>query len=261
MSKELIIKDFKSKLKDAREFCPGMSDEIYEICNYMSNIANDTVKPETIALLIVCILDDISKKKSGFPKATLPDYLIVHGNQCIAQMQYFPQVIDEIANEEFAESFREICEDKLKMYCPKRIRVSQENNYPENIEVAVNWWANAIQSPKMDNGTDIFAIFSVMLANKEYTQEEISEFKEILANNIEKEMKKNRRCTLDVDYGPCELLQEAGNKIGISDFGYPIKTHMLITDDQVIVSEGYKAPNKTIWSKERIEYKIKTKEK
>lgn len=261
MDKKLIIEGFKEKLKNARELCPGMTDEIYEISDYMSSIANDTVKPEAIALLIVCILDDISKKKSGFPNAVLPEYLITHSNQCIAQMQYFPQVIDEIANEEFAESFREICEDKLKMYCPKRVKVNQEHKHPENIETAINWWANAIQSPKMDNGTDIFAIFSVMLSNKEYTKNEIDVFKDSLANGIKKEISKNGRCTLDVDYGPCELLQEAGDKIGISSFGYPVKTHMLITEDTVIVSEGYNAPNKIIWSKIEIEAKPKIKEK
>lgn len=259
MSNKLVINDFKNKLRNIRELCPGMTDEIYEISDYMSTIAKDTVKPEGVALLIVCILDDITKKKSGFPNAKLPDYLITHGNQCIAQMQYFPQVIDEIADDEFSESFREICEDKLKIYCPRRIKLENNKKYPQNVEVAVNWWASAIQSPKMDNGTDILAIFSVMLSktNKEYSEEEINTFKDTLATKVIEELDQKRSCKLSVDYDPCKSLQEAGNKVGIKSFGFPIKTNMIITEDNVIVSEGYMAPCKTIWSKEKIKQKEK----
>lgn len=75
---------------------------------------------------------------------------------------YVPQVIDAIANEDFANEFRKICKELLNFDPPKRERKYDQNadidgDYPEYVKVAVNWWANAIANPKFDNGDDSHA--------------------------------------------------------------------------------------------------------
>lgn len=56
-------------------------------------------------------------------------------------------------------------------------------------------------------------------------------------------------CTLYVDYFPCRVLEEAGNKVGISSMtGWPLNTMMTISKNLVEVSAGDKAPDETLWT-------------
>ena len=85
-------------------------------------------------------------------------------------------------------------------------------------------------------------------AAKEYTPAEIKTFKEALANGIQDEMSEYGRCNLSVDYHPCRVLANAGNLIGVNDMtGYPCKTDMYISEEEVSVRAGYGAPREVIW--------------
>ena len=251
---DLLLIDVKQKLATVRRTCPGMSDELYLLTDYMSLVANDELTPSGVGLLMILVRDDIEKGRNGFrPNEPLPEIIQKNRRQILTQFQFIPQVIDVIANEEFANEFRKECKEILNIDPPRRVNASEELDVPENIKVAVEWWANAIQSPKLDNG-DMNPLLLMMASSmqKSYTEEEIALFKQVLADEISHEIERRGGCILDVDYHPCMELANAGDKIGVDRMGgYPWKTTMWVYQDRVSVSDGYGSPQKVLWEKEK----------
>lgn len=257
MEEKNILNGVKQKFAEAREKCPGMSDDVYALTDYISSVANDSLVPSGLSMCLALIMDDLQKGRNGFRQnEPLPKYLNNRREQIITQMVYIPQVVDAIADEKFAEEFRKICNDAFGFNPPKRVNASTDSQYPEYVRAAVDWWGNAVQSPKFDNGGDMNPFLMMMLSGNRsgHSEEEMKIFKDSLAKDILVELQKYGRCSLSVDYHPCEILSRAGEKIGLDDMtSFPWKTWMNISDEIVEVSEGYGAPRKTIWSSEKRE--------
>lgn len=265
---ERTMSNVREKLSKSREMCPGLSEEVYALTDYMAKVAtNDRlVPPDDMVMLLALSMEDIKRGENGFAVAEskeIPEYLIEHKTQVLAQAVYVPQVIDAIADEDFANEFREICKEVLNFDPPKRDEKYDQNadiegDYPEYVKVAVNWWANAIANPKFDNGDDSIAggmaLLLTMMVNSKSSigKEQIGIFKKELAEIIVAQMKSswNGECCLGVDYHPDMLLYNAAQKAGINDdMGFPWKTNMCISKDKVSVSAGYAAPWETLWEK------------
>lgn len=164
----MIMKNVRQKLADA---CKNveMSRELNEFTSYMATVVNDELNPEGMLLMYACVVDDIRNGKSGFAtdyNGKLPQYLIDKKSQVLAQAVYFPQVIDEIAEPEFAERFREGCKGAFNIDPPKKINPKIEGEYPEYVTIAVEWWTKAIASPKHDNGEDLGATLAILTATQ-----------------------------------------------------------------------------------------------
>ena len=248
--------NLKEKLKNVRTTCPGLSEDLYIITDYMSKVINTPTTVNGLAITLVGIMDDINNGKCGFSKKVIiPKEFILRKNQVLAQLPNVIQVIDEICEEQFANNFRSICRDVLGFNPPKRTNATLEEIYPDYVEAAVNWWANAIQTTNFDMGEEVpMAIFNLLNSNKkEKTAEEIKIFKERLAKNINNQIKQLGYCTLNVDYAPDQILNDAGSLIGLEMFDYPIKTHMNINKEKVEVSSGYGAPYQTIWESKNLQ--------
>lgn len=260
------MNNVKEKLSKSREMCPGLSEEVYALADYMSKSANDELIPVGMAMCLVLCIDDIKKGRNGFAFAEsneLPEYLIKHKTQVLAQAVYIPQIIDAIADEDFANEFRKICKEQLHFDPPRRDEKYNQNadiegDYPEYVKVAVNWWANAIVNPKFDNGDDsmtggISLMMAMMVSSKNsITAEQIGTFKKELANTIVEQIESSYygECRLSVDYHPDMLLYSAAQKAGINDdMGFPWKTNMSISKEKVSVSAGYAAPWEELWTK------------
>lgn len=251
---EIIMSNVREKLSKARENCVGMSEEVYAVTDYMSTVANDSLYPEGLAICLVLVMDDVQRGRCGFassPDKELPVYLREHKNQVLSQIPCVLQVIDEIAEPEFAEAVRVICKQVMNWEPPKRAKAELDDSYPVYVKAAVDWWANAVASPKLDNGDDMPYMLMQMFSGtgKSYSDEEMKLFKTTLADGIMSEMQRYGNCTLLVDYHPCYVLAKAGNKIGISSMtGWPWKTSMSVTKHAVRVSAGHGAPYETLWT-------------
>ena len=96
----------------------------------------------------------------------------------------------------------------------------------------------------------VLAVLTSMRKNKINSVESVKNFKKVLADGIEKQIKLYGYCYLDVYYHACQLLMDAGKEMKLdSMLNFPWKTYMRITPDQVEVSCGYGAPFETIWKK------------
>lgn len=250
---EMLMTDVCKKFASARELCPGMSEEIYALTDYMAAIANDQLVPGGILMMLVCVMDDLEKKRCGFAhKVEFPEYLASHNMQARAQLPYILQVVDAIAEPDFADEVRAECKEALHWNIPKRVDVSSEVSEHGYINAAVNWWAEAIQHPKMDNGDDGLATLMMMFggctSSRQLTEADLTTFRETLTAGITALMDRMGRATLSVDYGPDRTLGEAGGAIGLGQFDFPCKTTMWITENEVSVRAGYGAPEQVIWS-------------
>ncbi|MBO6232953.1 MAG: hypothetical protein J6I85_07070 [Clostridia bacterium] len=261
---EVIMSNTREKLSKARKMCPGLGFELYSLTHYMSQMVNDEITPAGLAMTLVLCLDDIQRERCGFASAKskeLDSYLIKNKAQILAQAVYVPQVVDAIADEEFAIEFREICKEMLQFDPPKRIenynlKADIEGDYPENIKIASNWWAHVLMNPIFKNGDDIadMAGLLVMIVNSKsaITQEQITTFKVALADEITNALKSSRNGEIyvSVDYHPDIVLATAAEKAGIDDdMGFPWKTTMKISNESIAVSVGYAAPWKVLWEK------------
>lgn len=126
----------------------------------------------------------------------------------------------------------------------------------QSVEVAVEWWANKIQTPTVyDNGdtsktgamTSLLASMLASNARNGLNSEQIQKFKEILSNLIYQEIENYGFSTLTVDYQPQGILGEAAMVSQIDESLFPWKTNMSIYTEQVVVSEGYRKEYETIY--------------
>ena len=116
----------------------------------------------------------------------------------------------------------------------------------EQIEKAVNWWADIVQKPKFDNGdkssagATCFILATLSRAKCEPTADQIIEFKKNLKTMLEN-AETLPYMGLFCDYQPESPLSEAAEKSGISKLNFPWKTSMWFRDGKVTVSYGYAA--------------------
>lgn len=259
---ERTMSNVKKKLSKSREMCPGLGEEVYALTDYMAKVANDRLVPQGMVMLLALCMEDIRRGENGFAGAEskkIPEYLTNHKTQVLAQAVYVPQIIDAIADEEFANEFRSICKDVLHFDPPRREEkydqyADIDGDYPEYVKIAVNWWANAIVNPKFDNGDDstgIAVLLRMMVNTKNsISKEQIAIFKKELADLIVEQLNSTSygECRLGVDYQPDTLLSTAAQKAGIAnDIGFPWKTDMVISKEKVSVSAGYAASWEDLW--------------
>ncbi len=248
------MNEMKKRFSEARVKCHGMPEEVYQLADYLAKHINEEVVPTGITIALICTMDDINKGRCGFGggNCSFPDFFVEHKSQVLAQACYILQIVDEITDAEFADAVRTECKDAFHWNVPKRVSVSDDNEYPAYVKAAIDWWAEAIQHPKMDNGDNSLGNLMAMLGGsslaKNFSEDEMRAFRSTLATGIISDIEKFGCAQLNVDYGPDRILHEAGEAAGItSGFAFPCKTYMRVSKDKVTVSAGHAAPNETIW--------------
>ena len=205
-----------SELLRSREICPNLPEAIHKIAGRIATKATgeNSISPQELALLFSAVLQE----------------------ELLPHFELFPQLVDKMVQkymngDDYSTIFRKICQDVIGINTPFIIEVKE---YPENINVAVEWWTKAIlfRTDVTDMPIDFQKLF-----RRQYTPAEIALFKSTLANEIQKsfaiekeELWLNSEWTADV------ILKRAGNKIGINPLlGYP-NAAMAIYSNEVKVS-------------------------
>lgn len=127
----------------------------------------------------------------------------------------------------------------------------------KSAEVAANWWANAIdgkakQDAKLDNPMAEMLMILSSIKNA-VPKVKRDEFQMKLEQRLVEELEKTKYVNLNVDYGAEGILYQVATECGINcglGSAFPVKTSMEITQDSVKVSNGYGAPEKTIYKEE-----------
>ena len=223
---EKVMNNVREKLSQSRKMCEGMSERAYLLADYMSEIAaSDTITPFGLVACLSRAIEDTYQERwrEGTKKQELCLSLLEDAKRIRNQAVNIPQIIDVIADEDFAEEFRAICKEKFDFNPPKYGTPKQLEEYPEYVKVAVNWWANAIFFPKLDTPGAAVPTFLVQIIEEEVGVK---------------------------SYYPCDALEVAGKKIDVHQaFGYPLRTSMSIWKDEVEVKVGDGGKFKTLWTK------------
>lgn len=120
----------------------------------------------------------------------------------------------------------------------------------KEVEVATNWWVEALKDPQMDNG-DIMQSYMMQKLTNLMTplgEEPLNKFKEILSAAIKDKLSKGQSLSLGVDYQPEMPLDLYAESAGIPDQYFPVKTQMWIQPGCVSVSCGWGQPNEILYS-------------
>lgn len=139
--REATMNNIREKLANARELCPGMSKDFYLLTDYMSENTNDELVPMGIVMLSVCVRDDLEKGRNGFGRS-FPEELANRRGFVKDEIQWIPQLIDAIAEEEFAAEVRQVWKEIFGSVPPKRVdttAVDTDTTYPEYVKAAIDW--------------------------------------------------------------------------------------------------------------------------
>ncbi len=113
----------------------------------------------------------------------------------------------------------------------------------EQIDKAVNWWAEQIEQPTFDAGADspemeLAEIMASMLTKP--MAEDCSEKFKIELRSALKDKEYNPLQGLHTDYHPNLILFEAAKSAGVNENNFPWKTNMWFKDNgSVQVRSGY----------------------
>lgn len=248
----VFLTNVKEMFAKAREILPGMSKDFYLLTDYMANNTNDRLVPFGIIMHTINVLDDLEKCRNGYG-LDFPKELADRRNFVRLQINLIPQLIDEVADKEFADEVRKLWNDVFDEVPPRRVDVTAvdtDTEYPEYVKIAADWWADAIVSSRVSGDADLpFILYALKAGStKEYSPEQIKLFKDAVAKGIMAELSINDQCILKVEYQPCTILSEAGKLIDLSELNFPWKTNMVISRDEVYVIEGY-SPKKVLWER------------
>lgn len=251
-----VLNNVKEKLSKSRELCEGMSERAYLFADYMSEISPNTITPPELAECLQTAVTDIRQEERWrkiAKKGELRWQLSFIAKKIANQAINFPQIIDVIANEDFAQEFRAICKENFNINPPKYAS-TEFIDYPESVKVAVIWWTNVISLLKTtsccSSVSNFLSEISIEQVNsKSYSNEDLHIFQATLASEILEDITAWKTCILSVEYTPCNALETAGNKIGVSNlWGYPFKTSMTISKSKVRIKVGDSMEFKTLWT-------------
>ena len=95
-----ILNGIKHKLSEARTLCPGMSPDMYILTDYMALHSNDQLFPSGLLITMLKAQNDIAFSKF------LSGSIAARRKSIDKQFENFPLVVDAIADETFANAFR-----------------------------------------------------------------------------------------------------------------------------------------------------------
>lgn len=108
---KISLTDAPQKLRSAKDVAKNVPPELHNLCNYMADIIEadniTKVTPDKLVWVLSQSLADLSKECCCHTKTVeLPDILKFQRTAIAFYISYFPLIIDKIADETFANTFR-----------------------------------------------------------------------------------------------------------------------------------------------------------
>ena len=131
----------------------------------------------------------------------------------------------------------------------------------EQIEAAADFWLGTLDRARAgrDNGDAdtnfVIAAFNANPSHLPLSNAQRAKYREAFAYRLSAyaslfsaQGRYDYSIFLNCDYGPCELLTQCATDAAISTDWYPWKTRMHLEPGYISVSEGYAAPDRTLWA-------------
>lgn len=235
----------KEGLNKARELCPGMSEVDYLFAERIASSIQDEIVPEGFSIIVAETLYDLkNQSKQEDDKVPAEEYL--------NNAQFILQILDAVADKNFTEEVRKLCREAYRWKTPHMTIIKDEEEFPENVKAAIDWWSARIQR---QGGTVAAGPFRLPAIVHEFTENEMRTFRSTLAHGIMDGLDKFGSVNLVVDYKPCSAeLISAARAAGFEDsaiFFFPSKTKMNVRKNCVEVCSGYSGKFVVLWKKSR----------
>ena len=242
--------NMKKKLGNARVLCPGMSDYMYMLTDYIAKNTLGKRTPSEAAMRCQYIRRDLVYGRNSFG-GKFPKRIRRNRQALLDEFRQIPAVIDAVADADFASQFH-IEWEKCRLDVVPLKKIDPGDELPAYIKVAVDWWENAItMAPELNVTMGSSAPLATGFAERRLSTNGMAPFRKALADMIERGLERTGVYCLDVDRrGPCLDLEVAGESIGIfgtSKFPWKWGTHMEISEKCVTVCIGHRAPCETLW--------------
>lgn len=118
---ERLISNLREKLSKSREMCPGLSEEVYALADYMAMLTDTdptaVSEPRDTAFILFMCLGNIMSGYSGSVVPDIdefPEYFITHKEQVLKQAVNILYVFEAITDEDFASELCEICKNMFE---------------------------------------------------------------------------------------------------------------------------------------------------
>ena len=168
-----------------------------------------------------------------------------HRAETMYQYFYVPQVVDAIADAEFATEFRKFYLEYIRVAPPVRAGVSGVSVCPPYVQVAVDWWVKAIQDP-YKIGKYISPDFEKVMSHL-YSKKQLERFRLALASIILKQIDITGRCDISFTH-----ISKACRDAGMMDPIYYSGISMVVTPSMVEVKDAYTGEGRILWSEDSI---------
>ena len=123
MVENSLLNDVNRKLAKSRSYCIDLPDEIYLLADYMSKVVeNSSLTVLGMMNSLVQALNYIKFCKCGFEERYLeiPKELVDNKDNIFEKIGVFTHLVDSIADEEYAKSFRNIFAKHIGEPVPKK---------------------------------------------------------------------------------------------------------------------------------------------
>ena len=213
----------REKLSHSRNLCFNLSERLYLLADYMAEVVMDSVTSDSLATSLETVSRDLYNYNwQGKTKnRKLQEHLLFDVKRIRNQIPNFPTMIDALADKSFAQEFRAICKKRYG-FNPPPYGTKQE--YPQYVEVAVEWWLNTFSS------------------SKSYSKKELQLFRTTIAREIMEDIMAWDLCSLSIGYLPCEAIELAMQTLGISQI---CPTTMIIRSELIEIKVNGKT--ETLW--------------
>ena len=178
MSAEAL--DLREGLKNARILCPGLSEIDYQVADTLSKTINSKLVPMGLVWSLALLFEGIEPEPENEHSEDRPSE---------ENAMFFTQIIDTIANEEFANEFRDLCKKVFDWDTAQRINVAPGEYFKNEPHVifATIWWMGVIQRQ--------LTTFTLLDGSKvpkhnfvQFTPEMLKQFCNLLAGEISNEI-------------------------------------------------------------------------
>lgn len=246
----------KEKLAHARDLCPGMDETDYQFAEYLAANLDEKSTPSGVVTTISLLMMDLARYRLDHSAVIIskgfPEYFRKNYSTAIGHAHLILQIIDIVADKDFAEDLRNKCFQTFRWTTARRVVVANRGDYPAYIEAAISWWAGAIQR----QGRFLGDFVKLNVITKEFSEKELRIFSNTLAECILHEMRRHKGeiATLSIDDYPDQILCAAIKTIGISPacamWMLPERTSMTVRPNSVTVFRN--GSMKTIWNQESV---------
>lgn len=239
----------KEKLNQARILVPGMKEVDYQFAECIASLIGDEIVPEGFVLLVsetLAVMNTPPKREIDAKLSNDSKELV---KECLANARFILQILDVVADKDFTEEVRKLCREVFGWETTHMVVVKDEEEYPEYVKAAVDWWSATIQR---QGRTVSVGKLNLPAVTKEFTEDEIRAFRSTLAEGVMDELRMYQLASLRTDYGPWDIaLNDAALAAGIESsamiFFLPSKASMYISKTCVEVCLGYRGDHVVVW--------------